>query len=91
MFPMTNTSWYSFLPIVNMTETGKNINSLRIKNHMSVRDMQQIFDFTTPQAIYKWIHGTSMPTIDNLVILASIFDVTVDEIIAVDTKDTQRR
>ena len=39
----------------------------------------------TPQAIYKWIHGTSMPTIDNLVILAAIFDVTMDDIVVVDT------
>ena len=51
---------------------------------MSVKDMQAVFGFATPQAIYKWIHGTSMPTIDNLVILAAMFDVTMDEIVAVD-------
>ena len=50
----------------------------------TVKDMQEVFGFTTPQAIYKWIHGTAMPTIDNLVILAAVLGVTMDEIIAVD-------
>ena len=50
----------------------------------TVKDMQEVFGFTTPQAIYKWLHGTAMPTIDNLVILAAVLGVTMDEIIVVD-------
>ena len=50
----------------------------------TVKDMQEVFGFTTPQAIYKLIHGTAMPTIDNLVILAAVLGVTMDEIIVVD-------
>ena len=74
-------------PIINTVATGQNINRMRIGAGMTVRDIQEVFGFTTPQAIYKWIHGTAMPTIDNMVILASMFDVTVDDIIAVDTID----
>ena len=73
------------IPFVNMTATGQNINRLRIAAGISVKDMQQVFGFATPQAIYKWIHGTALPTIDNLVILAAILGVTLDEIIVVDT------
>ena len=73
------------IPFINTVATGQNINRLRIAAGMSVRDMQMVFGFTTPQAIYKWIHGTAMPTIDNLVILAAMFGVTMDEIVAVDT------
>ena len=72
-------------PMINTVATGQNINRMRIEADMSVRDMQEVFGFTTPQAIYKWIHGTAMPTIDNMVILAAMFGVTVDDIIAVDT------
>ena len=72
-------------PMINTVATGQNINRMRIAADMSVRDMQAVFGFSTPQAIYKWIHGTAMPTIDNMVVLAAMFDVTVDEIIAVDT------
>ena len=73
------------IPFVNMTATGQNINRLRIAAGMSVRDMQMVFGFATPQAIYKWIHGTAMPTIDNLVILAAMLGVTMDDIVVVDT------
>ena len=73
------------MPFVNTVATGRNIDMLRTRAGMSVRDMQMVFGFATPQAIYKWIHGTAMPTIDNLVILAAMLGVTMDEIVVVDT------
>lgn len=71
-------------PVINTAATGQNINRLRIRAGLSVKDLQNVFGFATPQAIYKWIHGTSMPTIDNMVILASVLGVTINEIVAVD-------
>ena len=71
------------LPYVNPVATGKNINRLRIAAGLSVKDLQMVFGFATPQAIYKWIHGTALPTIDNLVILADVLGVTMDEIVVV--------
>ena len=71
------------IPVINMTATGKNIMRLRKNTGMTVKDLQDVFGFGTPQAIYKWQHGASMPTIDNLVILADVLDVTMDEIIVV--------
>ena len=73
------------IPFVDTVATGRNIDRLRTAAGMSVKDMQMIFGFATPQAIYKWIHGSSMPTIDNLVILAAMFGVTMDEIVVVET------
>ena len=76
-------------PVIDLTATGANIRRLRLERGLTVRDLQRYFGFEQPQAIYKWIHGTAMPTIDNMVILAAMFDVTVDEIIAVDTIDVK--
>ncbi len=73
------------IPFIDTVATGRNIDRLRIAAGLSVRDMQNVFGFATPQAIYKWIHGTSMPTIDNLVILAAMLGVTMDDIVVVDT------
>ena len=71
------------VPFVNPVATGQNINRLRIAAGLSVKDLQMVFGFATPQAIYKWIHGTTLPTIDNLVILAAVLGVTMDEIVVV--------
>ena len=73
------------MPFIDTVATGRNIDRLRIAAGMSVKDMQMVFGFATPQAIYKWIHGTSMPTIDNLVILAAMPGATLDEIVVVET------
>ena len=64
-----------------MIATGRNILRLRKEAGLTVRDLQEIFGFTTPQAIYKWQHGTALPTIDNLVILAVVFQVPIDRIL----------
>ncbi len=73
------------IPVINTAKTGQNIDRLRIAAGFTVRDIQRVFGFATPQAIYKWLHGTALPTIDNLVILASILDVAIDDIVIVDT------
>ena len=72
------------IPTINLVKTGRNILRLRKAAGLSVREMQNIFGFTTPQAIYKWQHGTAMPTIDNLVVLAAVFCVHVDDILVVE-------
>ena len=60
------------IPSIDMEATGRNITRLRQQAGLTVRDLQEIFGFTTPQAIYKWQHGTAMPAIDNLVVLAAV-------------------
>ena len=72
------------MPAIDMVATGKNIARLREAAGLTVKDLQDIFGFATPQAIYKWQHGTAMPTIDNLVVLAAVLAVTMDEIIVID-------
>lgn len=72
------------MPTIDMAGTGKRITDLRQKTGLSVRDLQDIFGFATPNAIYKWQHGTAMPTLDNLVILAAVFHVAIDDMIVID-------
>lgn len=78
------------MPTIDMVATGRNIMRLREAAGLTVRDLQDIFGFATPQAIYKWQHGTAMPTIDNLVVLAAVMDVPMDEIIVIDVKRTKQ-
>lgn len=72
-------------PTIDMVKTGQNIMKLRVQKGLSVKDLQDIFGFATPQAIYKWQHGTAMPTIDNLVVLAALFQVHMDDILVINT------
>jgi len=69
------------IPIIDMTKTGQNIVSLRKKAGLTVKNLQDAFGFGTPQAIYKWQQGLALPTIDNLVMLAALLGVKVDDIL----------
>ena len=71
-------------PRISLKKTGQNIYSLMKDNNYSVKDVQDMFGFEYPQAVYKWIHGECLPSIDNLVVLAKVFKTTVDKIIVVE-------
>ena len=68
-------------PVIDMTATGRNIVRMRQNAGLTVKDLQDVFGFSTPQAIYKWQRGMAMPTVDNLVVLAAVFGVTIDDIL----------
>ena len=63
-----------------------NENELMNVENEEVCDLQDIFGFGTPQAIYKWQDGAAMPTIDNLVVLAAVLQVKIDDILVVDVE-----
>lgn len=68
-------------PLVNAIETGKNIKRLREEKGITVRELQKIFGFDTPQAVYRWQRGETLPRLDNLLVLAKILDVQVEDLI----------
>ena len=73
------------LPVIDMTQTGQNITRLRQQKGLTVKELQDIFGFATPQAIYKWQHGTAIPTVDNLVVLAAVFGVAMEDILVINS------
>ena len=71
----------NLMPTIDMVATGNNITRLREQAGMTVRDLQDVFGFASPQAIYKWQNGISMPTVDNLIVLSAVLNVTVEDIV----------
>jgi len=54
---------------------------------LTVKDLQDAFGFGTPQTIYKWQQGMALPTIDNLVALATMLGVKIDDILVTDAPE----
>ena len=69
------------IPAINMAKTGQNIVTLRKQAGLSVKDLQDAFGFGTPQAIYKWQKGQSLPSVDNLYALGVLLEVPMDQIL----------
>ena len=68
-------------PVIDVRKTGRRIRELREQNGMSVKNLQEIFGFTSPQAIYKWQWGQTLPDISNLLVLAKLWHVSVENIL----------
>ena len=70
------------MPMVDMIATGRNIRALRITAGMTFDCMAEACGVSRA-AVAKWQRGDCIPTIDNLIILAFIWNVRVDDIIVV--------
>lgn len=69
------------MPVIDMKKTGENIKAMRKENNISVKDIVMNTG-VSERAVFKWQQGKSVPTVDNLVVLAVMFNVTMDKIIA---------
>lgn len=70
------------MPTIDMTATGKKIKDMRVSSGMTIRDVQNACGVSAT-AVTKWQNGKAIPTIDNMVILAAIWKVKIDELIVV--------
>ena len=55
---------------------------------ITARELQIIMDFPYVQTIYNWFAGKNMPTIDNLVVLAKILAVPMDDLVVTSLVET---
>ena len=75
---------------IDLAATGRRVFELREKAGLSVADLQQQMGLASPQAIYRWQRGETLPTIDNLVALSSILGVPIDEILVVEVPEGRK-
>ena len=66
---------------IDMKATGTRIKTLAQKNGIKVSDIQKKCGFGTPQTVYKWFRGDTLPSLDNLVLISELFEVGLDDIV----------
>lgn len=71
------------LPAVDTKATGQRIKHLREAAGLSAQELADMLEIQR-NAVYRWQYGDIVPRVDNLVAMAAIFDVTVDEILVVE-------
>lgn len=76
-------------PVLDVDATGAKIKSLMNQRGITPRQLQIILNFPYVQTVYNWFSGKNMPTIDNLIVLAQVLGVTVDDIIVTKMVDIE--
>ena len=76
-------------PKIDAKKTGKRIRELCIEKGLSVTQIQKFLFIGSNQCIYSWFSGRTLPQLDTLYALASLLEVTMDELIVKkEQKDT---
>ena len=68
-------------PIVDTVKTGQNLKRIMKERGFTVRDIQEFLELGSPQGIYHWFQGRSMPTLDHLYALSELFGMSVDALL----------
>ena len=69
------------MPVIDMAATGARIGALRDAAGITNADIADGLGLTTRNAVYRWLRGETMPSLDNMVILASMLGVGLDDIV----------
>ena len=69
---------------IQQEQTGGQIKRLLREQGYTVKDVQQAMGFENPQAVYKWIAGKSLPSLDNFMILSRMLHTSIEEILVID-------
>ena len=65
---------------IDVAKTGTNIKRLCVEKGVKVSDLVYGMQISAP-AVYKWMNGEGIPSLDNMIRLADLLGVTVDEIV----------
>ena len=69
---------------IQQKETGRQIKRLLSELGYTVKDVQTVMGFENPQAVYKWISGKSLPSLDNFIILSRLLHTSIEDILVID-------
>ena len=69
---------------IRQKDTGRRIRKLPSENGYTVKDIQSAMGFENPQAVYKWISGRSLPSLDNFIILSRLLHTSIEDILVID-------
>lgn len=78
------------IPLIDVPATSKNLKNLRESHNFTVAQVQKLLGMENPQSIYNWENSESkyLPRLDNLVFLAKLYEVSIDELLVIKMEKT---
>ena len=66
---------------ISKVETGRRLRKLMNWHGVTVREVQEEMELESPQAIYKWLNGRALPSLENLLILGRLLNVSMEDML----------
>ncbi len=74
-------------PQIDLKKTGNWIRTLCRYKGVSVKDIQDCLHISSNQAIYEWFNGHTLPSVNNLLALSSLLDISMNNLLVDDVHD----
>ena len=74
------------IPTINLEATGENMKRIMDERKITVRNVADELGFSTVSGIYKWLHGRGLPSVDNLVGLSRVLQVSMEDILVLEER-----
>lgn len=74
------------IPTINLEATGVNMRKLMDERNITVKDIAKELNLGSLYAIYKWLNGRSLPSVDNLVGLSHVLQVRMEDILVLEER-----
>ena len=65
---------------INMLKTGEHLYALCEENGLSVSLLERLLCISN-QSIYNWFSGKSLPSLDNLLALSTLLDISMNDLL----------
>ena len=68
---------------INLEKTGAKLKVITREQGYDVKDLMTLTGYSS-QAIYKWFNGKSLPSTDTLVVLSTVLNMDIKELLVID-------
>lgn len=76
--------------VIKPKETGVRIRTLMEDRGYQVKDLQIACDFMNPQAVYRWLRGDALPSLENLLILSRVLNIGIEDLLVIEERNDER-
>lgn len=74
---------------VNARETGKRIKQKMMRAGMRAKQLKGCMGYKSDTTVYRWCRGEKLPGLDDMVMLAHVLKVTINDLIVTEEVDDE--
>ena len=67
--------------MLNKRKIGENIRKMILESNFTYEDLADFLQLQSPRVVYEWVNGKKMPSLENFINLALIFNIKLEGII----------
>lgn len=68
-------------PSIDIKKTGKRIKEVCEQHLVTAKELQELLNLGSVQAVYHWFQGERLPNVDNLFAISRLLEVPMDELL----------